>query len=113
MLRGGESFEQGVTRKVVEETNLTPISLFPVCTFVVPTDAYRTSGVLIPGVRFLVSIDHAEPRLDPQQHTTFRWITLAEVDNLNWVPPLKEDLEVIVSRLRTGGEPTESSKCFR
>lgn len=86
----GETGEDAVLREVEEESGLKGGIVKAGKVFEV-TDDWGRWIILT----FLISVDSSEVKIDPKEHSEYKWIEPKEIDNFDCVKGVGEDLEVV------------------
>lgn len=90
----GESLEEAVHTHLREEAGLDGEVVQPFASYVIEPGRASRANKRIPGVRFLVLVDdRPEARIDPRQHTEWRWVPVDQLGQLQWIPGLREQIE--------------------
>jgi isopentenyldiphosphate isomerase len=84
----GKSFIEAVEYHMKEEFGIQVDVLFPFCTYKIDL-----KEKMIPGVRFICRVRPNETvKIDHQELVDHRWISLAEINDYNMIPGLREDI---------------------
>jgi 8-oxo-dGTP pyrophosphatase MutT (NUDIX family) len=74
-----EDFEDAARRQLLEETGMTATRWKVLECFNVEV----RPGVIVPGIAFTCRANHdAQIKIDPREHTDYRWVTLGELDGI-------------------------------
>lgn len=88
----GETFESAVERQILEEFTLRVIAQNVIATY-----SIRIPGLVIPGVRLLCVAQEEVVLFDRREFSECRWVDLP-VPDLDWIPGLKDVLDVKLQR---------------
>lgn len=87
-VRKGQTFEQAVKTQMRDEFNLDVDVLFAANDYKIETE-----GAIIPGMRFVCRPKPNQTvKLDPAEHTEYRWVTPEDLPSFNLIPGLLNDL---------------------
>lgn len=89
----GESLDDAVLRHLSDEAGLAGRVVCPFDTYVIDPGLRSGADELIPGVRFLVSLDSgAQPTIDHRQHQGWRWVPVRSLAEVPWIPGMLPQL---------------------
>ncbi len=89
-MKEGESAEEAVLREVKEETSLEGTITKCGSAFEVLDEWAR--WVIIP---FLISVKSDRVKIDPMEHSEFKWITMDNITNFECVKGIEDDLRAV------------------
>lgn len=94
----GETPEQTATREAMEEFNIVPLHLIPLCDYKASSDSYVSSKV------FLCDRISGKPEADGDEMLDARWLSLEELSKEALFPPFEESIHQLVAILEGGGD---------
>lgn len=94
----GETPEQTATREAMEEFNIVPLHLIPLCDYNASSDSYVSSKV------FLCDRISGKPEADGDEMLDARWLSLEELSKEALFPPFEESIHQLVAILEGGGD---------
>jgi len=91
----GENFEEAVKRQMREELGIIVDKVLPFSTYEIITPQLEQKK--IPGIKFVCFwksyIDGKnEPTIDPTEHSEFRWVSMNDLGNIDFIEGIADDI---------------------
>ncbi len=90
----GESLEEAALRHLHEEAGINGRIICPYAAYIIEPGLISGADKRIPGIRFLVVIE-GTPKItiNPEEHQGWGWAALNKLQNFDWIPGLREQIE--------------------
>ncbi len=101
----GENFEDALAREMKDEAGIIVKPVMALKTYEIMTPGFAQKK--IPGLRFVCRllgfVNGKEPKIS-EEHTEWKWVAIDKLDELEFIPGVKEDIRDAYSLIRNHKE---------